>query len=209
MIGMEIKQIDYNTAMRVVVERHYLHRKAPCSVAFGLFFNGTLSGVICYGTPSSAPLRSGICGPEYSHDVIELTRLWIDDLCPKNSESFLIGNTLKRCGKKIVVSYAEKEKGHIGTVYQATNFIYTGLSAKRTNWTVEGLDLHCQTLADKYSADEIRLKYGDKFRLVERSRKHRYVFFNAKKSERKTLLSSLRYKVLPYPKLEMLERWER
>lgn len=41
-----IKQIDYKTAMAVIVERHYLHRKAPCSIAFGLFHG---IGGVCNG----------------------------------------------------------------------------------------------------------------------------------------------------------------
>jgi hypothetical protein len=31
-----IERIDYKTAMRIVVDKHYLHRKCPCSHAFGL-----------------------------------------------------------------------------------------------------------------------------------------------------------------------------
>jgi hypothetical protein len=85
-------------------------------------------------------------------------------------------------------------------VYQATNWIYTGLSAKRTNWTVEGMDKHCQTLADKYTAAEIREKYGDRFSLQERPRKHRYVFINAKGRRRAELMAALKYSQLPYPK---------
>ena len=45
---------------------------------------------------------------------------------------------------------------HIGTVYQATNWIYTGLSAKRTDWVIEGIDKHGQTIADKYTSKELR-----------------------------------------------------
>ena len=197
-----IRSIDYATAMRMVVENHYLHRKAPCSFAFGLFCNGCekLVGVIVYGTPSSSPLRKGICGAEEKNNVIELTRLWVRDGTPKNTESFLIGNTIKKIDKEIIVSYAEIEQGHIGTVYQATNWVYTGLSAKRTNWVVEGISKHCQTLADKYTAAEIREKYGDKFHLIDRPRKHRYVYFNCNGTKRKELLSKMKYKVLPYPK---------
>jgi hypothetical protein len=203
----EIKEIDYQTAMKVVIKSHYLHRKAPCSYAFGLFEkeSGEMAGVIVYGTPSSAPLRRGLCGVEEKDNVIELTRLWIKDDTPKNAESFLIGNTIKRVDKEIVVSYAEDQRGHIGIVYQATNWIYTGLSAKRTNWTVEGLDKHCQTLADKYTAKEIREEFGDKFSLVDRPRKHRYVFFNCNKYRKKELLQKLRYKVERYPKREAQE----
>jgi len=195
-----IRKIDYRTAMDVIVRNHYLHRKAPCSVAFGLFLGDKLKGVVCYGTPSSAPLRSGIAGIEHAGNVIELTRLWVCDSVPRNGESFLIGRTIKNAGKEIVVSFAEIQQGHIGIVYQATNWIYTGLSAKRTNWTIDGMDKHCQTLADKYTAQEIRAKYGERFSLQERPRKHRYIFINAKGRRREELMAALRYKQKPYPK---------
>ncbi len=194
--------IDYKTAMQIVVDKHYLHRKAPCSFSFGMKCNATseIVGVIVYGTPSSAPLRRGICGDDEKNNVIELTRLWIKDGTPKNSESFLIGNTIPLIDKEIIVSYAEIEAGHLGIVYQATNWIYTGLSAKRTNWTIEGVDLHCQTIADKYTLKEIREKYGNKFSLVDRPRKHRYVYFNCSKYRKKELVNKLKYPILSYPK---------
>jgi hypothetical protein len=197
-----IKPISYELAMETVVKNHYLHRKCPCSQAFGLFENSNerLVGVVVYGTPSSSPLRKGICGVEESFNVAELTRLWIEDEVPKNAESYLIGNTLKLVNKEIIVSYAEIQQGHLGIVYQATNWLYTGLSAKRTNWTIEGIDKHCQTIADKYTAKELREKYGDKFKLVDRPRKHRYVYFNANKRRKRELLKKLKYKIEPYPK---------
>lgn len=187
--------------MSMVVENHYLHRKAPCSFSFGMFNElEEMVGVIVYGTPSSAPLRRGVCGVEEKDNVIELTRLWIADGIGKNAESYLIGNTLRKVNKEIIVSYAEAEQGHLGIVYQATNWIYTGLSAKRTNWSVEGLEGHNQTIVDKYSAVELREKYGDKFTLVDRPRKHRYVFFNCDRRRKRELLKKLKYKTAPYPK---------
>lgn len=197
---LQIRPISYRMAMNMVVQYHYLHRKAPCSYAFGLFDGENLLGCICYGTPSSATLRSGICGKDEANNVIELTRLFIKDEVGKNAESYLIGNTIRKINKEIVVSYAEKDYGHIGTIYQATNFHYTGLSAKRTSWKVEGLDIHCQTLADKYTVDELREKFGDKFSSIDRPRKHRYVFFNCNKRRRKILLQKLKYDIEPYPK---------
>lgn len=195
-----IKPISYKLAMELVVKNHYLHRKCPCSFAWGLFEGSNIIGCIIYGTPSSAPLRKGICGEAEKDNVIELTRLWIQDGTPKNTESYLIGNTLKLVDKEIIVSYAEIEQGHLGIVYQATNWLYTGLSAKRTNWTIEGVDKHCQTIADKYTAIEIREKYGDAFKLVDRPRKHRYVYLNADKRRKRELLTKLKYEIQPYPK---------
>lgn len=197
----KVKPIQNALAQEVVVANHYLHRKAPCSNAFGLFDEQeTLRGVVLYGTPSSAPLRSGIAGKENANNVVELTRLWIDDDSPKNSESFLIGNSLKFCGKEIIVSFADTQQNHLGIVYQATNWLYTGLSAKRTDWVVEGIEKHGHTWADKYTAEEMRNQFGERFKLVPRSRKHRYIFINAKGKRRKELLALLKYKIEPYPK---------
>ena len=193
-----IKRIDYKTAMDTVVAYHYLHRKCPCSFAFGLFLGEELKGVVVYGTPSSSSLRAGIAGIENANNVIELTRLWINDDVPKNGESFLIGNTLSLVDKEIIVSYADTAEGHTGAIYRATNWLYTGLSAKRTNWTIEGESKHCQTIADKYTAKEVREKYGDRFSLVQRSRKHRYVYLNAGGKRKKELLSMLKYKPIQY-----------
>lgn len=195
-----IRPIHYADAMDLVVKYHYLHRRAPCSVAFGLFRGHDVRGVVCYGTPSSAPLRSGLAGPDNACNVAELTRLWVCDSVPRNGESYLIGNTVRLCKKQYVVSYAEADRGHVGTVYQATNWLYTGLSAMRTNWVVDGLDLHCQTLADRYDAATIREKYGERFSVEPRPRKHRYVFLNARGNRRRQLLRDLRYSVMPYPK---------
>jgi hypothetical protein len=197
-----VRSIDNATAQQLVVENHYLHRKAPCSQAFGLFDQSDkLRGVVMYGTPSSSALRAGIAGKEHANNVIELTRLWIDDSTPKNSESYLIGNSIKHCDKEIVVSFADTSQNHLGIVYQATNWIYTGLSAKRTDWSVEGIDKHGHTWADKYTADEMRQLFGDRFTLVPRSRKHRYLFINAKGRRRKELMALLKYEQQPYPKL--------
>ena len=74
-----IKQIDYRTAMDVVIKNHYLHRTAPCSIAFGLFeYPDTMSdlfasdrliGVITYGVSCSSTLLKGICGEEEKSNV--------------------------------------------------------------------------------------------------------------------------------------------
>lgn len=201
MKGLSIRSVTYRDAMEIIVRNHYLHRKCPASFCFGLFLEEEIVGIIVYGTPSSAPLRKGICGEGEANNVIELTRLWVEEGIPKNGESFLIANTIKRIDKEIIVSYADTAQNHLGIVYQATNWIYTGLSAKRTNWTIDGMEQHCQTLADKYTSMEIREKFGEKFSLVQRSRKHRYVYINAKsKKRKKELLGKLKYPVLPYPK---------
>jgi len=199
-----IERITYKMAMEIVVANHYLHRKAPCSIAFGLFDKDThlCYGVVTYGVSASSTLLKGICGEEQASNVYELTRLWVDDSVPKNGESFLIGNTIKQLDKEIIVSYADSSQEHLGIVYQATNFIYTGLSSKFKDPKVKGLEhQHHATYANGLTNKEVIEKFGDLVYWVDRPRKHRYVYFNATKKKKKDLLSLLRYKVLPYPKL--------
>lgn len=203
--GYEVHEIPAKQATEIIVENHYLHRRGPASSAFGLFDDlGSLVGVITYGTPASPSLVKGIAGEDEARHVTELTRLWIADITPKNAESFLIGNSLKMLpdDKDIVVSFAEVRAGHVGTVYQATNWIYTGLSDRHVEWHVDGVESskHGRHLFDEFGGvDGAKEALGDRLVRTERPRKHRYVYLRGDKWRRKDLLSKLRYDPQPYP----------
>ena len=203
-----VREVDYKTATNMVIENHYLHRQAPCSKAYGLFCKqcNNIIGVVMYGVSCSSTLLKGICGKEEASNVYELTRLWIKDGTPKNTESFLIGNTLKLLDKEIIVSFAEIQQGHNGTVYQATNFLYCGLSAKFKDPKVKGLEhQHHATYANRMTMQQVRDKYGDEnVYYVDRQRKHRYIYFNAKGRRKKELLGLLKYEILPDPKTQLV-----
>lgn len=204
---MIVLPIKHEDAYPWLLQKHYAKRLCPISYAFGAFINGELIGIVTYGTPVSSNLRDGICGKEYSKDVIELNRLCCDN--SKNVASELVGKSLRLLPKpKIVVSYADIEQGHIGYVYQATNFIYTGLSAKRTDWKLKGQEhLHGATVADMSRGQEnraewMREKFGDDLYLEERARKHRYIYFCGTKNQKIKMKSALLYPVYDYPKGE-------
>lgn len=189
--------------MDFVVKHHYLHRKCPCSMAFGLFDEqNRIKGVIVYGVPPSPTLLKGICGADEADNVYELNRLWVADDVQKNGESFLIGNSLKMIDKEIVVSFADTKHGHVGYVYQATNFMYCGLSAKFKDPQVKGYEhMHHATFAHGMTNKQVVEKFGaENVKFVERPRKHRYIMFVAKGKRKKELMSKLKYKTLPYPK---------
>jgi hypothetical protein len=206
MIDYVIRQIDSKSANVMVVENHYLHRKASTMFAFGLFDNEEMIGCVIYGKPASPSLCVGVCGPEESSKVLELTRLWIQDGTPKNTESYLIGRSLRLLpkDKDIIVSYAEIGAGHIGIVYQATNWKYTGMSDRHVEWRLDGKSgSHSRHLFDEHGGvNGAKAFYGDRLQRHERPRKHRYVFFNTtSKRRRKELLAKLKYEIKPYPKL--------
>lgn len=200
----EIRKISYQEAMDIVTERHYLHRKCPVSHAFGLVrkSDSEIVGVVTYGVSPSSTLLKGICGEDEAKNVYELNRLWVDDTVPKNGESFLVGSTLKKLDREIIVSFADTSQGHLGIIYQASNFIYTGLSAKFKDPKVKGLEnQHHATYANGLTNQQVIDKFGaDNVYFVDRPRKHRYIYFNANGGRRKELLKKLRYKVMQYPK---------
>ena len=203
-----IQPISYKEAMDIVVEKHYLHRKCPVSRAYGLVDITTdeVVGVVTYGVSPSSTLLKGICGPEEAHNVYELNRLWVDDMVAKNGESYLVANSMKLLDREIIVSFADTSQGHVGYIYQAANFIYTGLSAKFKDPKVVGKEnMHHATYANGLTNAQVVEKFGaENVTFVERPRKHRYIYFNCDKRRKKELLKKLRYKTMPYPKLALV-----
>ena len=186
-----------------LLKKHYAKRVPQIMHAFGLYENNILIGVVTYGIPSSPSLCMGICGKKYEKNVLELNRLCLINN-QKNESSFLVGNSLKMLPKPtIVVSYADCGQNHIGYVYQATNFLYTGLSAERVDWAIKGMEnKHSKTISDGMTLESIKEKYGDKFYYKERTRKHRYIYFVGNKYQKKEMLESLNYPPQNYPKGE-------
>lgn len=200
--GYSVAPILPKDADYLILNVHYAKRRPSISYAFGLFEDGNLVGVITYGTPASSTLLRGVCGDEWAENVLELNRLVLLNNKPHEA-SRLVGASLKLLPKpKVIVSYADTKQDHEGIVYQATNFIYTGLSSKFLDPVVKGLEhQHHATYAHGLSNKQLIEKFGaENVYFIERSRKHRYITFVGSKTQRKQMRKDLRYPVLPYPK---------
>lgn len=183
-----IKEISYQDAKPFILNIHYA-RRIPCiQYAYGLFENDKLVGVVTFGQPASPFLCKGVAGESNRKNVIELNRLvFLPNYNRKNYASMLVSKALKLLPKDLyVVSYADWGGwGHVGYVYQACNFVYTGMTKRRT---------------DIYSpSGHSRHHCGDRTQRQIRTEKHRYIFVTG---NRKKMLGQLRYKILPYPKGE-------
>ena len=189
-----ISEIAYDEAVAFLLPRHYSGRKPVVSKAFGLIDDGVLQAVITYGKPASPSVCVGICGKEYSGKVYELNRMCRSEEYRKPLSHF-VSATLRMLKPLdwIVVSYSDTAMNHHGYVYQACNFLYTGTSAPHADKYVpegSGHNRHAESF-------DVR---KDEFS-VERSIKHRYVYFCTKsKRLKREWMNSLRYPVLPYPK---------
>ena len=200
--GYKIKQIDSKECYYFLLNIHYAKRIPSISYAYGLFEDNELVGVVCYGTPASSTLCRGICGDDWQKYVLELNRLVLKNN-KSNEASRLVAASLKLLpNPRIIVSFADTAQNHQGIVYQATNFIYTGLSAKFRDPKVRGLEhQHHATYGHGLTNQQIIDKYGlDNVYFVERSRKHRYITFVGNKAQKKAMRTALKYQILSYPK---------
>lgn len=202
----QVREIPKNQTHDLLLNVHYAKRIPPISFAFGLFKLEKLVGVVTFGVPASPPLCKGICGQEFRHLVLELNRLCLVNNA-KGEASRLVGASLRLLPKpRIIVSYADTAQDHVGVVYQATNFIYTGKTKPRTELAVKGLEhMHSKALSNLANKQELLKKYGDRVYQRPRSVKHRYIYFIGSKKDRANFMQNLRYSVLPYPKSNLCE----
>jgi hypothetical protein len=155
----------------LVAQFHYLGSKRFIGqYCFGLYIESELQGAVVYSplsVPNSATSAFGLPRGNYP-EFVEMSRLVLNpNLNGGNFGSYLIARSLKelkRLGIKSVISYADSSR-HVGSVYQAANFTYHGLSPQKN---------------DFFFADGTKLSRGKskgfEGQWLPRSRKHRYVF---------------------------------
>lgn len=166
---------------------HYARRVPSISFAYGLVgADGNLQAVVTIGKPASNALCEGICGKENKSYVYELNRICAKDVLDVPLSQF-VGAVLRSLPDLILVSYADTAWHHVGYIYQALNWIYTGATRARTDIATGKHSRH-------YEKAE---SYPDR---VPRSSKHRYVMFTGNKRFKKTMRGNLNYKVESYPK---------
>lgn len=138
-----IREINKNIAKDIIVNNHYSGIWTKVSYALGLFYisedehsffsgvNEQLVGVACYGDPVGRNAGASISELLPRDGVLELTRLFVFDGYGSNIESWFVGQSFEWLRTnvpriKALISYSDPNAGHLGTVYQATNWIYQG-----------------------------------------------------------------------------------
>lgn len=194
---MEIVSVDAQTASKMVIQHHYLHRRPPISYAYGLYELGVLAGVVTFGIPASRHLQMSAC-PSNPDLVVELNRLWLHDDLGPNSESWFVSRALKLLPARIVVSYADPVHGHLGYIYRALNFRYAGwtdMERKTPRFDYIPLD------PTQHTREAFRSGYSERRRRIA---KVKYWTVTGNKTDRKELTRlcgwpSLDWKALPPP----------
>ena len=129
---------------------HYAKAVPGSPVGFSVFNDkNEWCGVILYGYGANANI-----GSQYNlkqGQVLELVRMALNGKQIHTSKCMAI--SLKIIAKKMplvkmIVSYADMDQDHFGTIYQATNWYYTGQCNKntRTGFIINGKKMHNKSL---------------------------------------------------------------
>lgn len=208
-----VNPISFDDCKEWILYKHYAHRIPPIMYAFGLFKGGILQGICTFGRPIAHTLIKNAFQGNYQDCFLELNRLCVNDGLPKNALSYFVSQSLKQLPKPmVIVSYADTSQNHHGYIYQATNWIYTGLSVAFRDYMVKGFEhLHSGSIMDLVGRsdknghlDKVKLlkdKFGeDNVYMIERPRKHRYFMLLGNRAQKKEMRKNLIYAEMPYPK---------
>lgn len=204
-----VEIINPKIAKDLIIKNHYTHKFSSCRYAFGLILDNKIMGVCVYGHPVGRLTTASISPKVSDNEVLELTRLWVNDSEGKNTESWFIGQTFKwfrRFDKaiKVLISYSDPMQNHVGYIYQATNWFYQGNKTRLVDGyyhIINGETLHPRTCFSKYGTnkpDEL-LRIDPNYIRTIMDRKHRYIYILDKKN-RKEILNTLKHPILLYPK---------
>lgn len=191
-----------STCNQLVASRHYKRKLGIFWEGFALVHTGRVYGVVCYGQPSAPIQRSAFSDRDFR--LYELTRLVIQTET-KNAASYLISESLKMlsCKPCAVISYADSDMGHCGIVYQATNWLYTGMvNPHDCMYEYQGEVLHPQTLRDRLGVTSpTKWAKENNVKRIVMGGKHRYFKLVGTRREVASMRDRLKYEVIKsYPK---------
>lgn len=167
-------------------------------------------GCICFG--GGAAMNIAAPFGMIQGQVLELVRVALNG--KQNATSQCVAAAIKQLHKddplvKLIVSYADLDQNHAGTIYQATNWIYLGKmnEGSRSAFIINGRKTHPRTIGSSGGVQSLKWvqDHIDKnATLFYTKGKHKYIFVFEKR-----LRKEWQKKALPYPKKEVTPNAER
>ena len=179
---------------------HYTHAVPACKYSYSIFNGeGLWCGVVIYSSGASPQLgkKYGL----FQGEFLELVRVALNG--KQESTSKAVALTLRKLRKdapkvRLIISFADTEQGHAGTIYQATNWMYVGKMDGAPMFVVNGKRYHyksCIGKGWKNSEKWLRDHVDPNAKEVRGGDKHKYLYFFDRKLKKEfTNLSQ------PYPK---------
>ena len=197
---------------RPYIATHHYSQTMPDSTTdvFMGFYDGVFAGVCVFGMGTGKGQYYRLIDDLEEGEYRELTRLWSPDGMPKNTESRLISESIKLLPKEVrlILSYADPSEGHLGKIYQATNWLFLGRTQGGNKMIdKDGKVLHSR-LTSMYrlrhpeyqhlSGEEIMKIYG--WTYINNAPKYRYVMLRGNRKLKKKMFKKIEKYVERYPR---------
>lgn len=199
---LRIDWATHDAATYAVENWHYSKRMPKAKlVKVGVWEDERFVGVVLFGSGAGQSTNGTRYGLAASGEVAELVRVALRDHATPVSR--IISVALKflarvNPGLKLVISFADTAQGHHGGIYQAGNWVYSGVTEGDKEFHVKGEVLHPKAVyMRRWVQSEAWLKQNidPMARLVKTPGKHRYLMpLDTEMRERIAPLSK------PYPK---------
>lgn len=207
-MNFEIAEVERERAIRILMKNHY-RKTIPVlnKVFLGGFLNGELRAVMTlgWGTRPKHTIKK-LFEELDTKDYFEIGRMALDNSLPKNSETQFIGKCIhyiraNYLNIKVLFTWADGMLGKVGTIYQASNFYYTGFIWTDLYFDFNGEAIHPRTtnkIGGRTAMDSTKYNHylGKQFR---------YVYFINRQSQ-KNLMQNCKVEISKeYPTKEDLE----
>ena len=178
---------------------HYAKAIPSAFYAYNVYTEaGTWCGRVIFGNGASPNL--GVSVGMKQGEYLELVRVALNGQQPCTSE--VVAACLRQVHKdapevKIIISFADKDQNHYGTIYQATNWIYLGDFGvkKAQSYIINGKKYHNKTIHNRGLSKAELLKIDPNMIEVSSLGKRKYIYVFDKKLRKEWLK-----KAVPYPK---------
>jgi hypothetical protein len=212
-----IKEITKEQALEMIQKYHYSNTLPKLNKYFvGFFLDGELVGVVTLGWGTRPRHTIQRIFPSLdTKDYLEIGRMCMTELMPRNSESQMISQLVKwiKCNVpdlKILFTWADGMVGKVGYVYQASNFIYAGYSGGEM-YMKDGVKIHVRQMKsiilpegtkDERITVRPTLEQMRQFNIQHfKGKQYRYLMFLCDKKETKRLMNECLIDLsLPRPK---------
>jgi len=210
--GLTVKEISFKVAQDFILKYEWLGTMGTTKFSFGVFHGNVLLGVSCYGLTAGTGALSEPFGEDQKDKGIVLVRGACSHEAHPHTASYLIGQCKKKLldkGYKFVIAYSDPEAGEIGTIYQATNWLFYGFTSpvnyliRPDGKRVDPKIIHKYAKKNGVTSQEQKQTFLDEGYTFEKgSRKMKYILLLGNGKEVKLMKKQLKVKIHPYLKRE-------
>lgn len=176
-MSLKLDWCDYKSAKWAVEKWHYSHAMPSGKLTrIGVWEDGKFIGVVLFGRGANAQMLM-----PYGLDMTEgceLVRIALRD--HKAPVSKIVSIAIKMLVKlspdlRLIISYADTRQGHIGAIYQAGNWIYTGLAKATPQYLWKGRYVHQRSIGSYIKSGLLTWEQATKLPQNPPSDKYRYL----------------------------------